>query len=124
MRCASSGGGARRTVWLGLLGLPGRLGDRHWRQHGVGVLRESSRRRFNRGHSCKHAAKRAAPAEVAGWIQANNLLKSPPIPVESFALFSSRLGGEGASYNWADWGQGVGNPDFPDERSPTRPARR
>jgi glucose/arabinose dehydrogenase len=28
-------------------------------------------------------------------------------------------GGDGASYNWADWGQGVGNPDFPDERSPT-----
>ena len=28
-------------------------------------------------------------------------------------------GGEGASYNWADWGQGVGNPAYPDERSPT-----
>jgi uncharacterized repeat protein (TIGR01451 family) len=28
-------------------------------------------------------------------------------------------GGEGASYNWADWGQGVGNPTYPDERSPT-----
>ena len=28
-------------------------------------------------------------------------------------------GGDGASYNWADWGQGVGNPDFPDQRSPT-----
>ncbi|MET0232610.1 MAG: PQQ-dependent sugar dehydrogenase [Rhodanobacteraceae bacterium] len=28
-------------------------------------------------------------------------------------------GGDGASYNWTDWGQGVGNPDFPDERSPT-----
>jgi uncharacterized repeat protein (TIGR01451 family) len=27
-------------------------------------------------------------------------------------------GGEGASYNWADWGQGVGNPTYPDERSP------
>jgi len=28
-------------------------------------------------------------------------------------------GGEGASYNWADWGQGIGNPTYPDERSPT-----
>jgi glucose/arabinose dehydrogenase len=28
-------------------------------------------------------------------------------------------GGEGASYNWADWGQGVGNPTYPDTRSPT-----
>lgn len=28
-------------------------------------------------------------------------------------------GGEGASYNWADWGQGVGNPTYPDQRSPT-----
>ena len=28
-------------------------------------------------------------------------------------------GGDGASYNWADWGQGVGNPDYPDQRSPT-----
>ena len=27
-------------------------------------------------------------------------------------------GGEGASYNWADWGQGVGNPTYPDQRSP------
>ena len=38
------------------------------------------------------------PVEVAGWIQANNLLRSPPIRVESFALFSSVLGGEGAHY--------------------------
>ncbi len=28
-------------------------------------------------------------------------------------------GGDGASYNWADWGQGIGNPTYPDERSPT-----
>jgi RNA 2',3'-cyclic 3'-phosphodiesterase len=42
--------------------------------------------------------RRPDPVEVARWIQSNNLLKSPPIPVERFALFSSRLGGEGASY--------------------------
>ena len=38
------------------------------------------------------------PAEVAAWIQANNLLKSPPIRVESFGLYSSFLGGGPAHY--------------------------
>ncbi len=37
-------------------------------------------------------------AEVAAWIQANNLLRSPPIPVDGFALYSSTLGREGARY--------------------------
>lgn len=38
------------------------------------------------------------PAEVAAWIQANNLLKSPPIRVASFGLYSSFLGSEQAHY--------------------------
>jgi 2'-5' RNA ligase len=38
------------------------------------------------------------PAEVGAWIQANNLLKSPPIRIEAFGLYSSFLGGEGAHY--------------------------
>jgi 2'-5' RNA ligase len=38
------------------------------------------------------------PAQVAAWIQANNLLKSPPIPVQRFGLYSSFLAGEGAHY--------------------------
>jgi 2'-5' RNA ligase len=38
------------------------------------------------------------PAEVAAWIQANNLLKSPTIRVESFGLYSSFLGSEQAHY--------------------------
>lgn len=38
------------------------------------------------------------PVEVAHWIQANNLLKSPPIRVESFGLYSSHLNREGAHY--------------------------
>jgi 2'-5' RNA ligase len=38
------------------------------------------------------------PAEVAQWIQANNLLKSPPIRVESFGVYSSFLGSEQAHY--------------------------
>lgn len=38
------------------------------------------------------------PAKVAAWIQANNLLKSPPIRVERFGLYSSFLASEGAHY--------------------------
>jgi len=38
------------------------------------------------------------PAEVAGWIQGNNLLKSPGIPMESFGLYSSHLGSAGSHY--------------------------
>lgn len=38
------------------------------------------------------------PAEVAAWIQANNLLKSPAIRVASFGLYSSFLGGGPAHY--------------------------
>lgn len=38
------------------------------------------------------------PDEVARWIQANNLLKSPPIRVESFGVYSSFLGSEQAHY--------------------------
>lgn len=42
--------------------------------------------------------RRADPAEAARWIQANNLLKSPPITVERFGLYSSFLGSDGAHY--------------------------
>jgi RNA 2',3'-cyclic 3'-phosphodiesterase len=39
------------------------------------------------------------PARVAAWIQAHNLLKSPPFRVERFGLYSSwRGGGGGAGY--------------------------
>lgn len=38
------------------------------------------------------------PPQVAGWIQANNLLKSPPIRVESFGLYSSHQTKEGSAY--------------------------
>jgi 2'-5' RNA ligase len=40
----------------------------------------------------------ADPAEVAAWIQANNLLKSPPISVEAFGLYSSHSSKEGSHY--------------------------
>ena len=38
------------------------------------------------------------PARVAAWIQANNLLKSPPIRIDRFGLYSSFLASDGAQY--------------------------
>jgi 2'-5' RNA ligase len=42
--------------------------------------------------------KRPEPDKVAAWIQANNLLKSPPIAVDRFGLYSSFLASDGAQY--------------------------
>lgn len=55
------------------------------------------RRRF-RPHVTLAYLRRADPAEAAAWIQANNLLRSPPIPVDRFGLFSSHQGREGSHY--------------------------
>ncbi len=55
------------------------------------------KRRY-RPHVTLAYLRRPDPAEVAAWIQANNLLKSPPIRVESFGLFSSRQTKEGSQY--------------------------
>ncbi len=54
--------------------------------------------RTYRPHLTLAYLRRPDPAEVAQWIQANNLLKSPPIRVESFGLYSSFLGSEQAHY--------------------------
>jgi RNA 2',3'-cyclic 3'-phosphodiesterase len=54
--------------------------------------------RAYRAHVTLAYLRHADPAEVAAWIQANNLLKSPPIPVESFGLYSSFLGSEQAHH--------------------------
>jgi RNA 2',3'-cyclic 3'-phosphodiesterase len=42
--------------------------------------------------------RRASPAAVAEWLQANSLLKSPPIPIARFGLYASFLSGEGSRY--------------------------
>jgi RNA 2',3'-cyclic 3'-phosphodiesterase len=42
--------------------------------------------------------RRPDPEKVAAWIQANNLLKSPPFHVDSFGLYSSRLSPQGSHY--------------------------
>jgi len=55
-------------------------------------------KRNYRPHVTLAYLRRADPAEVGAWIQANNLLKSPPIPVEDFKLYASTLGREGSSY--------------------------
>ena len=54
--------------------------------------------RHYRPHVTLAYLRHADPAEVARWIQANNLLKSPPIRIESFGLYSSFLGSEQAHY--------------------------
>ena len=54
--------------------------------------------RSYRPHVTLAYLRQADPAEVGRWIQGNNLLKSPPIPVESFGLYSSFLGSEQAHY--------------------------
>ena len=42
--------------------------------------------------------KRASVPEVAAWIQANNLLHSPPFRVDRFGLYSSWRTSEGSAY--------------------------
>ncbi|HEX5262201.1 MAG TPA: RNA 2',3'-cyclic phosphodiesterase [Phenylobacterium sp.] len=54
--------------------------------------------RHYRPHVTLAYLRHADPAEVAAWIQANNLLKSPPIRAASFGLYSSFLGSEQAHY--------------------------
>jgi 2'-5' RNA ligase len=44
--------------------------------------------------------RRADPAEVAAWIQANNLLKSPPIHIDRFGLYSSTRPRRGRHTGW------------------------
>lgn len=61
----------------------------------VGLKAEA--RRY-RPHVTLAYLRRADPDEVARWIQANNLLKSPPIRVDSFGLYSSHQTKEGSIY--------------------------
>jgi len=54
--------------------------------------------RHYRPHVTLAYLRHADPAEVAAWIQANNLLKSPPIAIDRFGLYSSRQTKEGSVY--------------------------
>ena len=54
--------------------------------------------RHYRPHVTLAYLRHADPAEVGAWVQANNLLKSPPIHIDRFGLYSSFLGSEQAHY--------------------------
>jgi 2'-5' RNA ligase len=58
---------------------------------------EPERRRFS-PHVTLARLDNAAPGKLAGFVQANNLFRSDPVPVEHFFLFSSRLGKEASVY--------------------------
>jgi 2'-5' RNA ligase len=51
-----------------------------------------------RPHVTMAYLRHADPAEVAQWVQANNLLKSPPIAVDRFGLYSSHQTKDGSQY--------------------------
>lgn len=55
-------------------------------------------KRNYRPHVTLAYLRRPNPVEVAAWIQANNLLKSPPIAVDGFGLYSSHQGKDGSHY--------------------------
>lgn len=55
------------------------------------------KRRY-RPHVTLAYTRRPDPAEVAAWVQANNLLKSPPIPIDRFGLYSSHQTRDGSHY--------------------------
>jgi 2'-5' RNA ligase len=55
------------------------------------------KRRY-RPHVTLAYLRRPDPAEVAAWIQANNLLKSPPILIDRFGLYSSTQTKAGSVY--------------------------
>ena len=111
----SSVGGAPFDIVLEGVGAFGEGGDIDtiW----AGVAESTELRRLAK--ACETAARRAGlkpetrnyrphltlaylrhpdPEKVAGWIQANNLLKSPPIRIERFGLYSSFLASDGAQY--------------------------
>jgi 2'-5' RNA ligase len=55
------------------------------------------KRRY-RPHVTLAYLRRPDPAQVAAWIQGNNLLKSPPIPIDRFGLYSSHQTKDGSAY--------------------------
>jgi len=58
---------------------------------------EPDRRRFA-PHVTLARIDTVAEARLAAWVQAHNLFRSEPVPVEHFTLFSSRLGKEQSVY--------------------------
>ena len=55
------------------------------------------RRRFSPHVTLARLGEAASP-RLAGWVQAHNLFRAEPVPVEHFTLFSSLLGADQAVY--------------------------
>lgn len=55
-------------------------------------------RRAWRPHVTMAYLRRPDPADVATWLEANGLLRSPPFAVDRFGLYSSHQTGEGSRY--------------------------
>ncbi|GGC51543.1 RNA 2',3'-cyclic phosphodiesterase [Siccirubricoccus deserti] len=58
---------------------------------------EPERKRFA-PHVTLARTERASPEKVIAYVQAHNLFRAPPVAVEHFTLYSSRLGKEAAVY--------------------------
>ena len=58
---------------------------------------EPERRRFS-PHVTLARLDNSAEAKLAAYVQANNLFRAEPVPIEHFTLFSSRLGKDQAVY--------------------------
>ena len=86
------------AIWAGVAETPalGRLAKAcETAARRAGLKPES---RHYRPHVTLAYLRHADPAEVAAWIQANNLLKSPPVAVDRFGLYSSRPSKAGSVY--------------------------
>lgn len=59
---------------------------------------KAERRNFHPHVTLAYLRRAADPVKVAVWIQAHNLLQSPPFHVDRFGLYSSRLSPQGSSY--------------------------
>lgn len=91
-------GGRPTTLWIGVERNPqldhlrGKIETALQR---VGL--EPERKRFN-PHVTLARLDNPAEAKLAGFVQAHNLFRSEPVPMEHFTLFSSQLGKEQAVY--------------------------
>ena len=65
--------------------------------HAQRIGLEPERKRFA-PHVTLARTDRAAPEKLVGYVQAHNLFRLPPMAVEHFTLYSSRLGKEAAVY--------------------------
>jgi RNA 2',3'-cyclic 3'-phosphodiesterase len=59
---------------------------------------EAERKRYA-PHVTLARTERAAPDKTIAFVQANNLYRAAPVPVDGFTLYSSRLGKEQAAYH-------------------------